>query len=67
VAALVYRRRLHVVTAFLWLALGGSELAPSHAALKGYNLLAWSKDGMAYWVGSDPGIYELRQQQVLLG
>jgi hypothetical protein len=66
VAVLVYRRLLHVVTAFLWPALGG-ELAPRHAALKGYKLLAWNKDGMAYWTGSDPGIEELRQLQVLLG
>jgi anti-sigma factor RsiW len=65
VAALVYRRHLHVVTVFLWPSLAG-ELAPHHEAHNGYNVLTWKKGGIAYWAVSDLNEEELRLLQGLL-
>jgi anti-sigma factor RsiW len=66
VAALVYRRRQHVVNVFLWPTTGAGELVPHHDTLKGYNLLAWNSGGMTYWAVSDLTGEELQQLQALL-
>ena len=63
VAALVYRRRLHVVNVFLWPSTDGTCSAPREMARQGYNVVAWTKDGIAYWAISDLNIDELRQLQ----
>jgi anti-sigma factor RsiW len=63
VAALVYRRRLHVISVFLWPAPNGTDSAPHEMAHRGYNLVAWSKGGIAYWAISDLNMDELRQLQ----
>ena len=63
VAALVYRRRLHVVNVFLWPSPEDSESQPRALTRLGYNILAWHKDGMAYWAISDLNANELRQLQ----
>jgi len=58
VAALVYRRRQHVINLFVW---------PSDSPLKapeganGFNLVAWNKAGMNYCAVSDLNEAELRQ------
>jgi anti-sigma factor RsiW len=59
-AALVYRRRGHVIT--LWISRGAA--APARPALQeydGYRLLSWSKDGMTYHAVSDLNGPELRR------
>jgi anti-sigma factor RsiW len=66
VAALVYRRRLHVVNVFLWPSADAAGSAPRAFAYRGYNVLAWSKGGIAYRAVSDLNIEELRQLQGLL-
>lgn len=67
VAALVYRRRLHVVNVFLWPSANVGDVAPLHEAVKGFNLLVWNNGGIAYWSVSDLNEEELRQLQSLLG
>jgi len=66
VAALVYRRRLHVVNVFVWPSASVSETAPRDLAHTGYNMLVWTKGGVTYWAVSDVNAGELRQLQNLL-
>ena len=66
VAALVYRRRLHVVTVFLWPAGDGADTIPRELAQRGYNMLGWIKAGVTYWAVSDLNIAELRLLQTHL-
>lgn len=66
VAALVYRRRLHLVTVFMWPSPGAEETKPTDLKVNGYNLLTWSKGGMTYWAASDLNASELRDLQALL-
>ncbi len=66
VAALVYRRNLHVVNVFLWPSDNGGEVAPRGDALKGYNVLLWNSGGITYCAVSDLNGDELRQLQSLL-
>jgi anti-sigma factor RsiW len=66
VAALVYRRHLHVVNVFLWPSGNAEEVAPRSDAFKGYNVLIWNSAGIAYWAVSDLNEDEIRQIQRLL-
>ncbi len=66
VAALVYRRRLHVVTVFMWPSVGPEETRPLSMKVNGYNLVTWSKGGMTYWAASDLSENELLELQALL-
>lgn len=66
VAALVYRRRLHVVNIFVWPAGDDADSAPRALMYRGYNLLTWSRGGIAYWAISDLNMGELRVLQTLL-
>ena len=50
VAALVYRRRGHIINVFIWPAPPG-EAATSER--DGYNFASWSKDGLAFWAVTD--------------
>jgi anti-sigma factor RsiW len=66
VATLVYRRRLHTVSVFVW-----PEGAAAHAGkpkprVEGLNVLTWSKDGMVWWAVSDLDPGELRELRTLL-
>lgn len=58
VAALVYKRRQHVINLFVWPS-GAAVEAP--AAVSGFNLVAWNKAGMNYCAISDLNRAELRQ------
>jgi anti-sigma factor RsiW len=60
VAALVYRRRLHVVNVFLWPSTGGADSAPRDLVHRGYNMVTWTKAGIDYWAVSDLNMAELR-------
>jgi anti-sigma factor RsiW len=66
VAALVYRRRLHVVNVFLWPSADGADIAPGDLVHRGYNMLTWSRAGIVYWAISDLNMAELRLLQSLL-
>jgi anti-sigma factor RsiW len=66
VAALVYRRRLHVVNVFLWPSAEAADSTPVSLVHRGYNIVAFNKGGIAYWVISDLNMTELRLLQSLL-
>lgn len=51
VAALVYRRRAHVINLFVWP--GASPPAPSLRRREGYALIRWGRGGLTYWAVSD--------------
>ena len=59
VAALVFRRRQHVINLFVWPAKPGE--APSGEARRdGYSLLYWTRGGLEFWAVSDIDTGELR-------
>jgi anti-sigma factor RsiW len=66
VAALVYRRRLHVVNVFLWPSAEAADSAPVSLVHRGYNIVTFNKGGIAYWAISDLNMTELRLLQSLL-
>lgn len=52
VAALVYRKRQHLIDAFIWPA--GQRDAPMQtAAQRGFNAVHWTRGGMRFWLVSD--------------
>jgi anti-sigma factor RsiW len=58
-AALIYKRREHVINVFVWPASGG---VPTHATRsdgRGYHVVFWTTDGLAIWVVSDLAVDEL--------
>jgi anti-sigma factor RsiW len=60
VAALVYGRRQHVISVFLWPAERATRIA-APLERRGYHVLHWSTPEFAYWVTSDVGLAELQQ------
>jgi anti-sigma factor RsiW len=63
VAALVFRRRLHVVNVFIWPSVGDADSPPRELVHKGYNLVSWNKSGIGYYAISDLNMGELREIQ----
>ena len=51
-AAIVYRRRQHVISLYVS-ASPGADAKPAFQDLGGYHLLHWSQDNMSYWAVSD--------------
>jgi anti-sigma factor RsiW len=66
VAALVYKRRLHIVSVFVWPSPGSMGAQLRDTARMGYNALTWSQGGVTYWAVSDLNVGEMRQLQSLL-
>src|SRR5215471_15211767 len=62
IAALVYKRREHVINAFMWPATEPKQAA-RHFAVKGYNVLTWSAAGSIYWAVSDLNASEMGDLQ----
>jgi anti-sigma factor RsiW len=56
VAALVYKRRGHLINVFVWPA---PPAATSTSARDGYNIEKWSKDGLTFWAVSDTAADDL--------
>jgi anti-sigma factor RsiW len=56
VAALVYRRRGHLINVFVWPAPAATT---STSARDGYNIEKWSKDGLTFWAVSDTAADDL--------
>lgn len=61
VAALVYRRHLHVINLYQWPAGIASSAAPQTASRNGYTVIRWSADSMRYVAVSDISSGELQQ------
>jgi anti-sigma factor RsiW len=64
VAALVYRRRQHVINLFTWPS-APSGAMQRHFASNGYNVAQWSDSSMTYWVVSDIPASEVQQFEAL--
>jgi len=62
VAAVVYKRRQHIINVFVWPA-GTREAVPAAARHDGYNVLGWSQRGLEFWAVSDVDPADLRQLQ----
>jgi anti-sigma factor RsiW len=65
VAALVYHRRLHVITLFIW-PVGSAAVSASSVSQNGYHLLHWTDSSMNYWAVSDVSIGELENFKALI-
>lgn len=66
IAALVYRRRLHVVNVFLWPSRAAADRSPRAVVHRGYNIMTWTRSGMVYWAVSDLNMSELQELQAQL-
>jgi anti-sigma factor RsiW len=65
VAALVYARRQHIVSVFLWPATSRTD-GPAARTRQGYHLLHWTAGDYTCWVASDLGLPELQEFAGLL-
>ena len=61
IAALVYRRRQHIINLFVWPDPGQRDSTVEEAEHQGYHLFHWSRGGMTYWAVSDVNVAELKQ------
>ncbi|HLJ11659.1 MAG TPA: hypothetical protein VKU82_10735, partial [Planctomycetaceae bacterium] len=59
VAALVYRRRDHVINLFIWPAAASGATAPRLQRQNNFQMWQWSSAGLAYWAVSDLNAAEL--------
>jgi anti-sigma factor RsiW len=55
-AALVYQRARHVINLFVW---KSDDHREGHESRRGYNVVHWSRGGLAYWAVSDLNAPEL--------
>jgi anti-sigma factor RsiW len=61
VAALVYKRRLHVINLFVWPTDSALRVDAKAVTGRGYHLFRWAQGGMTYWVISDLNEEELQE------
>lgn len=61
VAAVVYRRREHVINLFIWPSIQNRENKTGTVMIQGYHLIHWTQAGMTYWAASDVSLNELQQ------
>jgi anti-sigma factor RsiW len=65
VAALVYRRRQHVINLYTWPAAARSD-PDTTSSQNGYNLVHWTSGAMTWWAVSDVNPTDLQQFKSLL-
>jgi anti-sigma factor RsiW len=65
-AAIVYQRRQHVISLYVWPS-PGSDVKPELRELGGYHLLHWNRDNTGYWAVSDVAAADLRNFAALIG
>lgn len=63
VAALVYRRREHVINLFVWPQPGAADAAAEAETEEGYRLLRWVRSGLEFWAVSDIDLSDLQAFQ----
>jgi len=61
VAAIVYKRRQHIINVFVWPAGTAAAGFPAQSRHDGYNLLGWSQRGLEFWAVSDVDPADLQQ------
>ena len=59
VGVVVYTRRKHVINVFAWAVPESLDSAPALSMRNGYNLVGWTRGGVAYWAASDLNADEL--------
>jgi anti-sigma factor RsiW len=59
VAAIVYRRRKHIINLFVAQRLGVKHVGARTATIQGYNVRDWSEHGLDFWAVSDIATEEL--------
>jgi anti-sigma factor RsiW len=60
VAALVYRRRQHIINVFVWPS-GESDRSPALRTDRGFHIAHWTSGGMTWWAVSDLNGEELAE------
>ena len=65
VAAVIYKRRQHLINVFMWPTARMDSPARAVAS-KGYNVLTWAAGGTTYWAVSDLNAAEMTELQKLL-
>jgi len=66
VAALVYRRRQHIINVFVWPSSKNREIPVQNWALRGYNVMRFDARGMSFWAVSDLNPEDLQKLASLL-
>jgi anti-sigma factor RsiW len=66
VAAVVYKRRQHIINVFMWPASSSETSDLRTISSKGYNILSWTAGGTTYWAVSDLNAVEMGELQKLL-
>ena len=66
VAALVYKRRLHVVNVFIWPTPKEAHDTVQAIQTDEYSLLTWTRGGLRFWAVSDLNPMELAELRALL-
>ena len=61
VAAVVYRRRQHIINLFTWPAPGQPDRSADTSSRQGYNTIGWTRAGMSYAAVSDLNPKELTE------
>src|SRR5262249_859417 len=61
VAALVYKRRQHVINVFVWPLSGDAAKEEGMHTQDGYDAIAWTAHGQQHWAVSDVNAGELQQ------
>ena len=61
VAALVYKRRQHVINLFVAQTGNTERKSPKMETMQGFSVLRWSEQGMNFWAVSDIGADELNE------
>jgi anti-sigma factor RsiW len=61
VAAVVYRRRQHIINLFISPAENAADTLPVTRVRGGYNIIHWTKSGMSYWAVSSVSAGELER------
>jgi anti-sigma factor RsiW len=60
-AALVYRRRQHIINLIVWPAASGRNENLESLSRRGYNLAHWTGSGLTFWAVSELNAEELQQ------
>ena len=61
VAAIVYRRRVHVINLFIGQELGAAPATPKLEMVQGFNVLRWREQGLSLMAVSDLNRDELEE------
>ena len=67
VAVLVYQRRLHPITVFVWPEGDARAAAAGARTIRGFNVRHWTSGGMAFWAVTDANPVDLEELVKALG